>query len=110
MENLAERKKEALKLVERLIELDPDTGTRHYALKMRERLKLPMSVVLERLEQTLPELTVAERAEKLGVTRQAYYSWLNGVARPNTKVSKKLSALTGFSADDIRGKLPPWRT
>jgi DNA-binding XRE family transcriptional regulator len=110
MENLAERKKEALRLVERLIELDPDTGTMHYALKMRERLKLPMSVVLDKYEKEYPELTVIERAEKLGVTRQAYYSWINGIARPNTRAAKKLAGMTGYTAEDIRGKLPSWRT
>jgi len=102
MENLVERQKEALKLVERLIALDPDVSTVHYARKMRERLKLPMSVVLENL---FPEMTVIERAEKLGVTRQAYYGWLNGISRPNARISKKLAALTGYNAADIRGKL-----
>lgn len=109
MENLVERQKEALKLVERLIALDTDVGTKQYALKMRERLKLPMSAVLEKLDKAFPELTVEERAEKLGVTRQAYYGWLNGISRPNAKVSKKLAAITGMDAAAIRGKLPAWR-
>ena len=106
MENLTERQKEALRLIERVIELRPDVGTTKYALKMRERLKLPMSVVLAKL---YPDLTVNERAEKLGVTRQAYYGWLNGVSRPNVKISKKIAAATGFDAAAIRGKLPAWR-
>lgn len=102
MENLVERQKEALKLVERLIALGPDMGTVQYARKMRERLKLPMSVVLERL---YPELSVVEKAEKLGVTRQAYYGWINGISRPNMKLAKKMATLTGYEAADIRGKL-----
>jgi len=106
MENLVERQREALKLVERLIALEPDMGTMQYARKMRERLRLPMSVVLEKL---YPDMSVVEKAEKLGVTRQAYYSWLNGLSRPSFKLSKKMAALTGFEAADIRGKLPPWR-
>ena len=106
MENLVERQKEALKLIEQVIKLEPDMGTMQYALKMRERLRLPMSVVLAKL---YPELTVNEKSEKLGVTRQAYYSWLNGISRPSTRLSKKLAALTGYDAADIRGKLPPWR-
>ena len=106
MENLVERQKEALKLIERVIELEPDLGTMQYALKMRERLKLPMSVVLAKL---YPELTVNEKAEKLGVTRQAYYGWINGISRPNLKAAKKIAAMTGFDLADIRGKLPPWR-
>jgi len=102
MENMVERQKEALRLVEALIKLEPDMGTMHYARKMRERLRLPMSVVLEKL---YPELSVVEKAERLGVTRQAYYGWINGICRPNTKLSKKMAALTGFDAADIRGKL-----
>jgi DNA-binding XRE family transcriptional regulator len=109
MENLAERQKEALRLVERLIELEPDVGTLQYACKMRERLKLPMSVVLDKLQQLYPELTVMDTAAKLGVSRQAYYGWVNGLARPNAKIAKKLAAMTGFDAADIKGKLPPWR-
>jgi len=106
MENLVQRQREALKLVERLIALEPDMGTLHHARKMRERLKLPMSVVLESL---YPDLSVVEKVEKLGVTRQAYYSWLNGLSRPSVKLSKKMAALTGYDAEDIRGQLPPWR-
>jgi len=102
MENLVERQREALKLVERLIALEPDMGTMQYARKMRERLRLPMSVVLEKL---YPDLSVVEKAEKLGVTRQAYYGWLGGMARPNAKMAKKLANLTGFDANEIRGKL-----
>lgn len=102
MENLVERQREALKLVEALIKLGPDMGTMHYARKMRERLRLPMSVVLEKL---YPELSVVEKSERLGVTRQAYYGWINGISRPNAKLSKKMAALTGYSAEDIRGKL-----
>lgn len=104
-----ERQKQALKLVERLIELDTDDSTTAYALKMRERLKLPMSVVLEKLEQIWPDDNVRQRVKRLGITRQAYYGWLNGIYRPDAKLSKKLAALTGFDAEDIRGKIPKRR-
>jgi len=102
MENLVERQKEALKLVEALIKLEPDLGTMQYARKMRERLKLPMSVVLAHL---YPDMSIVDKSEKLGVTRQAYYGWINGISRPNTRLSKKIAALTGFDWEDIRGKL-----
>ena len=104
MENLVDRQREALKLVERLIALEPDMGTMQYARKMRERLKLPMTVVLEKL---YPDLPVTEKVLKLGVTRQAYYGWLNGLSRPTTKLAKKIGALTGYDAEAIRGKLLP---
>ena len=102
METLVERQKEALKLVERLIALEPDLSTVQYARKMRERLRLPMPVVLENL---YPDLSIVDRAARLGVTRQAYYGWLNGLSRPNTRMAKKLASLTGFDWHDIRGKL-----
>lgn len=105
MENLGERQKQALKLVERLIELDPDDSTTAYALKMRERLKLPMSVVLEKLEEVWPDDNVGQRVQRLGITRQAWYGLMNGLYRPSAKLSKRLATLTGFDADDIRGKI-----
>jgi transcriptional regulator with XRE-family HTH domain len=102
MENLAERQKEALKLVEAILKVEPDHGTMAYARKMRERLKLPMSVVLEKL---WPDLSILEKVEKLGVTRQAYYLWINGLARPSDRLSKRIAAQTGYDWKDIRGKV-----
>jgi transcriptional regulator with XRE-family HTH domain len=102
MENLTERQKQALRLIEKIVELDPDEGTRAYALKMREHLRLPMSIVLEKL---WPELTVMEKVKRLGINRSAYYKWLSGRSRPATKLARKLAALTGFDADEIRGRV-----
>ena len=96
-----ERQKMALRLVEQIVELEPDLGTTAHAMKMRERLKLPMSVVLEKV---WPELSVFERVNKLGISKQAWYGWLNGLYRPNGKLSKRLANLTGFDADEIQGK------
>jgi len=102
MENLADRHKEALRLVDRLIALNiPDAGAAVYVRKLRERFKLPMSIVLDKL---YPDLTIVDKAERLGVTRQAYYGWLYGTSRPNAKLSKRIAALTGFNWVDIRGK------
>lgn len=98
---LIERQKQALSLVQRIVDLEPDQGTLGYALKMRERLRMPMSVVLEKL---WPELPVTEKVQKLGITRQAYYGWLNGQFRPDKKMSRVLAKHTGFSAEEIRGK------
>ena len=99
---MIERQREALGLVERIIELRPDGGILAYALKMRERLKLPMSVVLGRL---WPDLSVIARCRRLGITKQTYFGWLNGMYRPGAKMAKRLAKETGFSADDIRGKV-----
>jgi hypothetical protein len=100
--DLISRQRQALALVERLIELKPDESTLAYALKMRERLKLPMSVVLSKL---WPELTLIDRCRRLGISKQTYFGWMNGLYRPDTRRAKKLAKETGFSAEDIRGKL-----
>ena len=102
LDGLKDRQKQALKLVEALIDLEPDRGTMAYARKMQRRLKLPMSVVLEKL---YPKLTIQEKVEKLGITRQAYYLWLYGLARPSPKMSRKIAGLTRYDAEAIRGKL-----
>ena len=109
MEELIERQKAALKFVESIIEIGPDQGTLSYALKMRERLRLPMSVVLSELDKKWPGLSTSDRAAKLGVSRQTYYGWQQGMFRPDLKLSKKLASLTGFDAEEIRGRLPPRR-
>jgi transcriptional regulator with XRE-family HTH domain len=99
---LIKRQKQALALVEQLIELNPDGSTLAYALKMRERLKLPMSVVLAKL---WPELSLIDRCRRLGISKQTYFGWLNGLYRPDDRRAKKLAKETGFSAEDIRGKI-----
>ena len=92
-----------MKLVDKLIDLNHDHGTTAYAIKMREHLKLPMSVVLDNV---LPNLTVSDKIKVLNVTRQCYYGWVSGMYRPDTQMSKKLAKLSGFSAEDIRGRPP----
>lgn len=103
MTSQIERQRLALELIERIVELEPDQGTTAHALKMRDRLKLPMSIVLEKL---WPDLTVMDKVRRLKITRQAYYGWINGLYRPDDKLSRELAKHTGFDADDIRGKLP----
>lgn len=99
---LITRQKQALELVEQLIELNPDGSTLAYALKMRERLKLPMSVVLSKL---WPEISLIDRCRRLGISKQTYFGWLNGLYRPDDRRARRLAKETGFSAEDIRGKV-----
>jgi transcriptional regulator with XRE-family HTH domain len=90
---------QALKLIERLIEVVPDDNLRLRAMRMRSRLMLPMAEVLSKV----PGRTIKERARSIGVTRQAWYQWLDGTARPSAKRAKQLERITGYPADEIRG-------
>ena len=96
------QRERALKLAEKLLELTPETeeGLFRRALQLRDRLKTPMSMVLAKV----PGETVTEKAQKIGITRQAYYAWFKGEYRPNAKQAKRLAGLTGFAAEDIRGR------
>ena len=96
----------ALALAEQIIALNPDEGTMNYALKMREHLKLPMAAVLEKL---WPHETVTKKMELLGINRQNYYGWMSGRFRPGPKLARRLANLTGYSAEEIRGRLPAQR-
>lgn len=96
------QRERAIKLAERLLKLTPDAeeGLIRRAMQIRARLKTPMSMVLDKV----PGETVTEKAEKIGITRQAYYGWLKGEYRPNGKQAKRLANLTGISVEDIRGR------
>lgn len=93
-------KERTMKLIERLIEVAPDPVMRTRAEKMLKRMTLPMAEVLAHI----PGDTVIARAKHLGVTRQSYYGWLNGTSRPHAKMAKKISAITGYDANEIRGR------
>jgi hypothetical protein len=101
MTSQIERQRLALELIDRIVKLEPDHGTTAHAMKMRERLRLPMSVVLEKL---WPELSVMDKVRRLNITRQAYYGWLNGLYRPDAKLAKELAKHTGYAWEDIRGR------
>jgi transcriptional regulator with XRE-family HTH domain len=100
MDTLIERQQAALKLVEQIIELQPDQGTLFHANRMKDRLSLPMSVVMHNL---WPQLSVSAKARRLGITRQTYYGWINGIFRPDEEMAKKLAFITGYDEAAIRG-------
>lgn len=89
--------KEQLKLAEQLVKMADDT-TRAWAIELRDRLRMPMSTVLDKVEG----VSVADRCRKIGISRQTYYSWLAGEQRPSSIQAAKLSELTGIPADKIR--------
>lgn len=91
----------ALKLVERLVKIAPSKGLELHAKRIQQRLNaVPMSKVLAKVEAG----SIAAKARAIGVSRQTIYYWLNDITRPNEEQAKKLAKLTGFSADEIRGR------
>jgi len=101
-------KSEALQLIDRLIAITPKTNdvVRAYLVAARDRMRFPMSAVLEKV----PGETVLEKCAKIGITRQNYYGWLRDAYRPNAAQAKKLAQITGLDFDDIRGRVPPARS
>lgn len=68
--------------------------------KALDRIKmLPMSEIVDKI----PGKDATAKAKLLGVTRETIYGWLNGRCRPYPQQALRLSELTGFSADEIRG-------
>ena len=95
-----DKRERALKLVEQLLKLNPDRHLAKRAYQLRDRIKFPMSVVLEKV----PGETVVQKAAACGVSRQAYYNWLSGRSRPNDTQSETLAKLTGIDAAMIAGR------
>ena len=95
-----DKRERALKLVEQLLKLTPDHHLAKRAYQLRDRLKLPMSVVLAKV----PGETIVQKAAACGVSRQAYYNWLSGRSRPNDAQSATLAKLTGYDVAMIAGR------
>ena len=93
----------ALEWAEKLIRVAnalEDEDLKGRARQIRDRLVLPMSKVLEKV----PGDTVVKKVESIGISRQAYYAWLDGRARPNATQALQLAKLTGFDPVVIRGR------
>ena len=100
MRSVAQRTDEARRLIERLVQISPDKGIADRAQKLLHHVKLPMSVVLDKV----PGDTIIQKAAALKVTRQTIYYWLYGVTRPKERHAKRLAAITGFDVNEIRGR------
>lgn len=103
MDGVIQRHKEMVSHLDAILKLDPDKGTQYVVQKLRERLRLPMSAVMEKF---MPGQTIQVKVETLRVSRQAYYEWVNGLSRPAGRVAKQIARATGYDVDDIRGRLP----
>jgi DNA-binding XRE family transcriptional regulator len=93
----AEKRK--LKLLDELAKGD-DRWVALRAKRLRDQMRTPMEVIIRKI----PGTTVIEKAAKTGISRQAFYAWVNGISRPNMVQAKRLSKMTGFSVEQIRGR------
>lgn len=100
MRSAAERTDEARRLIERLVKISPDAGVTARAQKMLHRVKLPMTLVVDKI----PGNTIIEKAAQVKVSRQTIYFWITGQTRPGRKRAKLLAGLTGFDANEIEGR------
>jgi hypothetical protein len=93
--------REMLRITKQLGKMSPDESVSR-AIEKVQRLLTVVSMA-EVLAEVLPGEPVAVKAKSLGVSRQTFYYWLQGVTRPNKKQAQKLAKLTDFSVDEIRG-------
>lgn len=100
MATVLEKQEKALRSMERLIKFIPDAR-----LKRRvERIKYQMGLVpMVEVMDKVPGQTVSSKCRLMGITRQAYYGWINGEYRPSRKQAKQLEKITGINADEISG-------
>jgi len=82
---------------------DPNPGIKRRARELRDKLSVrPMREILARI----PDKTVAAKARACGVSRQTFYTWMNG-SRPKKRPAARLAAITGFTIAEIRGSSAP---
>lgn len=91
------------KLLERIIEISPDAAVTARAIKMRDRLALPMQEVIDKI----PGASVVDKAKRVGVSRQTIYYWIYGATRPNAKQARRIARITGYDVALIRGRALP---
>lgn len=91
----------ALKTLKRLCALDLGKDVNESVREAYQRLALPLTEVLDKV----PGTSVVDRCRCIGIARQTYYQWLRGTARPNPEQAEKLSKMTGYTVDQIRGRI-----
>jgi acetyl-CoA acetyltransferase len=82
---------------------DRDPGIKRRAREIRDRLSMkPMTEILA----FVPDGTITAKARACGVSRQTFYTWMNG-ARPKKAQAARLAKITGFTIAEIRGFASP---
>lgn len=95
---------QARELVEELLQ-HTRSGSQAHALAMELQGLMPPPT-LSQIILALPADTHKDRAAMIGISRQAYYNLIQGVARPNLMTAKRLAGLTGLSEEVIRQSGP----
>ena len=91
----------SVKTLDRLIKAyrdNPDVA--RLLIEARQRMVTPLTKVLAKV----PGKTNPEKIRAIGVSKQTYYLWLRGAARPNPAQAARLEELTGISIEKIRGR------
>ena len=88
-------------LAKALAKFDLDKYERAAADQLIRRTQLlRMADVLAKV----PGDSVQERIAAIGVSRNTWYSWSNGVMRPNKTQAKRIAELTGIAAEKFQGQ------
>lgn len=93
-------KQRAIKVLAELSRSKDDRWVALRAKRLRDQLRLPMSEILKKV----PGDSILKKAANCGISRQAYYAWINGISRPNPTQGKKLAKMTGLTVEQIRGR------
>jgi transcriptional regulator with XRE-family HTH domain len=83
----------------RLRTFGPTEDTRELAEALLIRLRFPMAKILEKVPGEGP----TAKAKQLGVSRTAFYGWLQGKTRPRSNEAKKIAEATGYPIRAILG-------
>jgi DNA-binding XRE family transcriptional regulator len=93
-------RKRAMELLGMLSKDPSNRWVQRHAKRLHDQMNKPMEVILKKV----PGDTIMEQAAAIGISRQAFYAWRNGISRPNMTQAKKLAKMTGFTVEQIRGR------
>ena len=95
-------RRQALRLADQLIHhVGDERSPAGNALQpVRAHLGMPMAEILAKV----PAASTLAKARMIGVSRQGYYRWLDGSARPTGRHAAKIAELTGIDVEVITGR------
>jgi hypothetical protein len=96
---MAQKREKVLQLAKKLAAAAPDPHTRRLAAMLATHINFPLEAILEKVPGDGP----TAKAKVLGVSRTAFYGWLQGKTRPRTNEAVKISEMTGYKVSEITG-------